>query len=137
MQSRVLAILIAVVLALVATMAMVVYVNGADRRAVAGQEPVWVFVAKKPIKAGTSGEDAKNGDMIERHEVARASAVVVAVRSPEQLKGRFAAVDIVQGEQLLLKRWVGSEDVAGRRLLPIPENYQALSIALDMQRQVA
>ena len=34
MQSRVLAILIAVVLALVATAAMVVYVNGADRRAI-------------------------------------------------------------------------------------------------------
>jgi pilus assembly protein CpaB len=137
MQSRVLAIVIAVVLALVATVAMVVYVNGADRRAVADQQPVWVFVAKEPIKAGTSGEDAQNGDMIERREVARASAVVGAVRSPEQLKGRFAAVDIVQGEQLLLKRWVGSADVAGRRLLPIPEHYQALSIGLDLQRQVA
>ena len=47
MQSRVLAVLIAVVLALVATAALVVYVNGADRRAVAGQEPVQVLVKRR------------------------------------------------------------------------------------------
>jgi pilus assembly protein CpaB len=137
MQSRVLAILIAVVLALVATVAMVVYVNGADRRARANQEPVFVWVAKKTIKQGTSGEDAQTGGSIERREVASESAVAGRVLSPNQLKGRYAAVDIIEGEQLLLKRWVGSADVAGRRLLPIPEGHQALSIGLDMQRQVA
>jgi len=137
MQSRVLAILIAVVLALVATVALVVYVNGADRRAIAEQDPVYVYVAKETIKAGTSGEDAQNRGWIERKEVASASAVDGRVLSPSQLKSRFAAVDIVKGEQLLLTRWVGSADVAGRRLLPIPEDHQALSIGLDLQRQVA
>jgi pilus assembly protein CpaB len=138
MQSRVLAILIAVVLALVATVALVVYVNGADRRAIADQKPVYVYVAKKTIKQGTRGEDALNDvDSIERRPVASTSAVEGRIRSPEQLRNRFAAVDIVAGEQLLLKRWVGSEDVAGRRLLPIPEKHQALSIGLDLQRQVA
>ena len=52
MQSRVLAILVAVVLALVATAALVVYVNGADRRAISDQEPVKVWVA---IPARTQG----------------------------------------------------------------------------------
>jgi pilus assembly protein CpaB len=137
MQSRVLAILIAVVLALVATVALVVYVNGADRRAIADQKPVYVWVAKEPIQAGTSGESAQNAGQIVRKPVPSASVVAGGVRSFEQLRNRFAAVDIVAGEQLLLKRWVGSEDVAGRRLLPIPEKHQALSIGLDLQRQVA
>jgi pilus assembly protein CpaB len=137
MQSRVLAILIAVVLALVATVALVVYVNGADRRVLDGQKPVYVLVAKETIKAGTSGEDAQNGDLIERKVVASASVVLGNVVSLDQLKNRFASVDIVKGEQLLLRRWVGAEDVAGRRLLQIPEDHQALSIALDMERQVA
>jgi pilus assembly protein CpaB len=137
MQSRVLAILIAVVLALVATVALVVYVNGADRRAIADQEPTYVYVASKTIKQGTSGEDAQNASAIERRAVASTSAVDGRVRSLEQLQNRFAAVDIVAGEQLLLKRWVGAEDVAGRRLLPIPDDHQALSIGLDVQRQVA
>ena len=137
MQSRVLAILVAVVLALVATAALVVYVNGADRRAIAGQQPVYVLVAKDTIKGSTSGEDAQNGGLIERVPVARKNVIAGGVRSVEQLQNRFAAVDIVKGEQLLLKRWVGAEDVAGRRLLQIPEDHQALSIGLDLQRQVA
>jgi pilus assembly protein CpaB len=137
MQSRVLAILIAVVLALVATAAMVVYVNGADRRALSGQQPVYVLRAKRQIAAGTSGEDAQNKDMIERVPVARASLVEGTVRVPGQLDQRYAAVDIAKGEQLLLERWVGAEDVGGRRLLQIPEDHQAVSIGVDLVRQVA
>jgi pilus assembly protein CpaB len=137
MQSRVLAILIAVVLALVATVALVVYVNGADRRAIAGQKPVYVLVAKETIKRGTSGVVAENAEQIVREAVPSSSVVEGAVKSFDQLRNRFAAVDIIKGEQLLLKRWVGSVDVAGRDLLPIPEDRQALSIGLDLQQQVA
>ena len=137
MQSRVLAVLIAVVLALVATAAMVVYVNGADRRALSGQQPVYVLRARKTIPAGMSGEDAQNGDMIEKVEVPRSSLVQGVMRSPEQLRERYAAVDIVKGEQLLLSRWVGAEDVGGRRLLQIPQDHQAVSIGVDLVRQVA
>jgi pilus assembly protein CpaB len=137
MQSRVLAILIAVVLALVATAAMVVYVNGADRRAINDQEPVWVLVAKDTIKAGTSGEDAQNAGLIIRVTVPRKSKVAGALVAATQLEQRYAAVDIVKGEQLLAERWVGAEDVAGRRLLQIPEDAQALSLGLDLTKQVA
>jgi pilus assembly protein CpaB len=114
MQSRVLAILVAVVLALVATAALVVYVNGADRRAISGQTPRMVWVAATPIPAGTSGLTVINTKKIKQ-----------------------VAVDLEAGEQLLQKRWVGAEDVAGGRLLPIESGYQALSIGLDAVRQVA
>jgi pilus assembly protein CpaB len=137
MQSRVLAILIAVVLALVATAAMVVYVNGADRRALEGQQPVWVLVAKKTIPTGTSGEDAQIKEMVDRVLMPKKSAITGRVVSPEQLRNRYAAVDIVAGEQLLLERWVGAEDVPGRRLLQIPDGYQAVSVGVDLVRQVA
>jgi pilus assembly protein CpaB len=137
MQSRVLAILIAVVLALVATGALVVYVNGADRRAIANQEPVAVLVAKETIKAGTSGEDAQNLKLVAPKLVPRESAVGGAFRSWSQLEGKFAAVDIMKGEQLLPTRWVGADEVEGRGLLPIPDDHQALSIGLDVTRQVA
>jgi pilus assembly protein CpaB len=137
MQSRVLAILIAVVLALVATAAMVVYVNGADRRAINDQEPVTVLVAKDTIRAGMSGEDAQNAGLIIPQQVPRKTAVAGALRSPTQLEQRYAAVDIVKGEQLLQQRWVGAEDVAGRRLLQIPDDHQAVSLGLDLTKQVA
>jgi pilus assembly protein CpaB len=98
---------------------------------------VFVLRAKKTIRAGTSGVDAQNGDLIERVPVPRDSVVRGGVRSLDQLKNRYAAVDIAAGEQLLLARWVGAEDVAGRRLLQIPEDHQALSLGLDLTRQVA
>ena len=137
MQSRVLAVLIAVVLALVATAALVVYVNGADRRAIADQTPIRVLVATKDIKAGTSGEDAQIGKLIGWREMPRESAVEEGFRNVGQLEGKFAAVDIVKGEQLLPSRWVGANEVEGRGLLPIPDDHQALSIGLDLTRQVA
>jgi pilus assembly protein CpaB len=137
MQSRVLAILVAAVLALVATAALVVYVNGADRRAISDQSPRMVWVAAKPIPAGTSGLTAINTKMIKQVEVPSKNIVTGAVVSVTQIQNRYAAVNLEAGEQLLQKRWVGAEDVAGARLLPIQEGYQALSIGLDAVRQVA
>jgi pilus assembly protein CpaB len=137
MQSRVLAIVVAVVLALVATAALVVYVNGADRRAVSGQEPRMVWVAAEGIKAGTSGQTARNTGQIKQVPVPNKNVVAGAVLSMPQIENRYAAVDIVAGEQLLLRRWVGAEDVAGRRLLQIEPDHQALAIEMDMVRQVA
>jgi pilus assembly protein CpaB len=137
MQSRVLAILVAVVLALVATAALVVYVNGADRRAISDQQPVRVWVAVKPIPAGTSGVNAAATELIARVEMPKKNAVQGGVLALSQIQTKFAEVDIVQGEQLLLKRWVGPDEVTGRGLLQIPEKHQALSIGLDLTRQVA
>src|SRR5512132_3247055 len=138
MQSRVLAILIAVVLALVATTAMIVYVRSADQRAINRQQPVRVLVARKTIPKGTTGADALNTEgMIGRVEIPAAYAVRGRVLSEEQLRNRYAADNIVPGEQLLLERWVGAEDVGGRDLLTIPKGHKAVSIGVDLVRQVA
>jgi pilus assembly protein CpaB len=137
MGSRVVAVLVAVALALAATVALVAYAGSADRRAVSGQQPVLVYVARSRIAAGTSGEDAQNRGLIERAALPRRVVAAGAVRSLEQLGGRVAAVDIVPGEQLLAARWVGRGEASGRRLLPIPEGHQAVSIALDPTRQVS
>jgi pilus assembly protein CpaB len=137
MQSRVLAILVAVVLAMVATAALVVYVNGADRRAISGQQPRLVWVAAETIRAGTSGQTARNTGKIKQVAVPNRNVVAGAVVSMAQIEKRYAAVDIETGEQLIQKRWVGAEDVAGGRLLQIEPGHQALAIEMDLVRQVA
>jgi pilus assembly protein CpaB len=137
MRGRVVAVLAAVALAVAATAALVAYAAGADRRAIANQQPVLVYVAKARIPAGTSGEAAQNRGLIEGTALPRLAVAVGAVRSLEQLAGRVAAVDIVPGEQLLAARWVGSGQAPGGRLLSIPEGHQAVSIALDPTRQVS
>jgi pilus assembly protein CpaB len=136
MQSRVLAILVAVVLALVATAALVVYVNGADRRAVSLQEPVQVWVAVKPIPAGTNALTAKNTELIDLVEMPKRNVAKGAVVSLSQIQNKVAAVNIVPEEQLLVSRWVGFDQV-GKGLLPIPEKSQAISIGVELTRQVA
>ena len=136
MQSRVLAILIAVVLALVATAALVVYVNAADDRAIAGQEPVQVWVAVDRIPAGTTGLNAKNTGLINLVAMPKRNQVKGGVLSLNQIQNKVAAVDIVSGEQLLLSRWVGFDQV-GRGLLPIPKQHQAVSIGVELTKQVA
>jgi pilus assembly protein CpaB len=137
MRGRVVAVLVALALAVAATAALVVYAAGADRRAIANQEPVVVYVARARIPAGTGGEDAQNRGLIERTTLPRRAVAGGAVRSLEQLGGRVAAVDIVPGEQLLAARWVGRGEAPGGRLLAIPEGHQAVSIALDPTRQVS
>ena len=137
MQSRVLAIFLAVVLALVATAALVVYVNGADRRS--DQRP--------GAGEGLGGHQtdprrhqrlsASNTGLIAQVEMPKKNAVKGVVVSLPQIQNKFAAVDIVEDEQLLLSRWVGSDAVSGRRLLPVPEKHQALSIGVELTRQVA
>ena len=137
MRGRVAAVLVALALAVAATAALVAYARGADRRAIAGQQPVLVYLAKAYIAAGTSGEDAQNRGLIERTALPRRAVAAGAVRSLEQLAGRVAAVDLVPGEQLLVARWVGRDQAPGGRLLAVPEGHQAVSIALDPTRQVA
>ena len=53
MRGRVVAVLIAVALAVAATAALLAYARGADRRAIADQQPVLVYVARARIAAGT------------------------------------------------------------------------------------
>jgi pilus assembly protein CpaB len=137
MQSRVLATLVAVVLALVATAALVVYVNGADRRAIRDQDPVRVWVAVKNIPAGTTGQNAQNTGLIDEVEIPRKHAASGVVVSLSQIQNKVAAVNIVAEEQLLLSRWVGFDELRGRGLLPIPEKHQAVSIGVELTRQVA
>jgi pilus assembly protein CpaB len=137
MQSRVLAIVVAVVLALVATAALVVYVNGADRRAISNQKPVWVWVADKDIPAGTSALTAKNTESIKRVEMPKASTVDGGVLALTQIQNKRASVNIVKGEQLLLSRWVDPREFGGQGLLTIPERHQAVTIGLELTRQVA
>jgi pilus assembly protein CpaB len=137
MRGRVVAVLVALALAVAATAVLVAYAAGADRRAIANQQPVLVYVAKARIPAGTSGEDAQNRGLIEHIALPRRAVAAGAVRSLEQLGGRVAAVDIVPGEQLLTARWVGRGEAPGGRLLAIPEGHQAVSVALDPTRQVS
>src|SRR5919201_4354056 len=137
MQSRATAILVAIVLAVLATVALVVYARSADQRAIAGEKPVKVLVAAKVIPANTTGEQAFNRGLVTTAELPRKAVARGALSGVAAISGRVAAVDIQPGEQLLASRWVEADSAQGSHLLPIPTGKQAIAIAVDLTRQVS
>jgi pilus assembly protein CpaB len=135
MQNRLLAIMVAIVLAVVSAMALVVYANSADRRAISQQAPVPVYVASRKIEQGESIEEAAG--KIRIASIPRNALAENAVRALAQISGRVAAVDILPGEQLLVGRWVSREEVEGQNLLNVQPTFQAVSIQVDATRQVS
>ena len=80
MGRRVLVVLAAVVVALIGVVAVVVYAQGADSRAVADQQPQTVFIAAKLVPAGTTA----------------AEAVATGLMVPDAGRGQGAAVGCVE-----------------------------------------
>jgi pilus assembly protein CpaB len=135
MQNRLLAIMVAIVLAVVSAMALVVYANSADRRAISEQSPVPVYVASSKIEQGETISEASG--KIRVASIPRKALVENAVRSLTQISDRVAAVDILPGEQLIEGRWVTREQVEGENLLAVQTGFQAVSIQVDATRQVS
>lgn len=96
--------LAALLLAVVSTVALVKFVQGAEKRATAGEELVDVLVATADIKAGTpAGELAKSVAVQQVQVKVRPKD---AVTSFPQIDGLVTAIDLVEGEQLLSTRFV-------------------------------
>ncbi len=137
MQNRLLAIVVAIVLAVVAAMALVVYASSADRRAINEQAPVPVYVAARVIKQGESIDQATRAGKIKIVQYPRRLVAPNAVRALTQLSGKVAEVDILANEQLVDSRWVSQEEVEGQNLLTIKPGFQAVSIQVEASKQVS
>jgi pilus assembly protein CpaB len=135
MQNRLLAIMVAIVLAVVSALALVVYANSADRRALSQQAPIPVYVAGQRIKQGESIEDVAG--KIRIVSLPRSALAQDAVRALTQISGKVAQVDILPGEQLIASRWVSKEQFEGENRLTIRQGFQAVSIQVDATHQVS
>lgn len=128
-RRRPIALLLAFVLAGVATVAIASYVKGLERNAAAGTANVSVLVVKDTIPAFMSVSTALSRGLIEQVQVPERLVAANAVTSLEAVRDQVAAVDLARGEQLLATRLVTAQAAAG--ILPIPANYQALTVAVD------
>jgi len=106
MKRRVVGVVGAVVLALVGTLALVTYVNGAEDRALAGEKTVEVLVAAEAIPAGTPAADLEGQLTFERIPVkVRAEGAVTSI---SQLGKRVTETDLLPGEQIVRARFVAN-----------------------------
>src|SRR5437879_1231492 len=105
MTERARNIVVAVVLAGVAALLTGLYVTNYQRHVQRGEEHVTVFVAARPIPAGTSGADAVSRGMVTHKLVTRNAVVPGAVSNTDQINGLVATQQIYEGEQITKLRF--------------------------------
>jgi pilus assembly protein CpaB len=133
-RRRFLAAVAALVLLVVGTLVLVAWVNGAEKRALAGVRTVEVLVADQKIPEGTPADEL--ADLV-RVETLPAKAVLAGrVTALAELDGRIATVDLQPGEQLLAARFERPTDMAAPGTVPLPEGLQEVSVLLEPQRAV-
>jgi pilus assembly protein CpaB len=95
MKRRILLISLAVVLALVGTVAVYAYVKNADKRATAGEQATKVVVAAKRIPAGTSWATASTGGYLHTEDM---PSDVVPADALQSTTADIAAQDVVAAD---------------------------------------
>jgi pilus assembly protein CpaB len=135
LSRRAIAIVVAIILAIVATIALVSYIRGIEQEALRDVEAVEVFVARESIPEGMSGDEASEEGLIERETVPRTLVPEGAITSLEEVQGRVANTTVLQGEVISRGRFVAPGEV--RALLPIPEDRQAMSFEVGIPPGVA
>jgi pilus assembly protein CpaB len=130
-KRRLVAVLAALLSAALGGALLLTYVAGADRRAMAGMEPVQVLVATKAVPAGTTGTAL--ADLVKVKTLPAAALAPEAVRDVSTLAGLVSTVDLVPGEQVLASRFVDPATLAPAPP-SVPKGKQQISIDVEPQR---
>ncbi|GAB1640782.1 RcpC/CpaB family pilus assembly protein [Krasilnikovia sp. MM14-A1259] len=136
MRRRLLAVLVAAVLAGVGCLAVLTYVRGADQRALAGRKAVWVLISKQRIPAGTSAAAIRRGGYTER--VAMPAETVPATALAEmdaQLDTLALTADLPPSQLLLRGMFAEPSEVTGG--LAVPDGKLAVSVQVTAAGRVA
>jgi pilus assembly protein CpaB len=133
MKRSVIAIAVAAVLAMLGCLAVLVYVRGADNRAVAGKSAVNVLVATKHIPAGTRGAQIRSGGYAEVVSMPQSSVPVDAMSSLATSLDKLAVTSDIAPRQLLLRGAFG-EPTTTTGGLSLTDG--KLAVSLDLQGPV-
>src|SRR6478672_10809612 len=129
MNRRILAILVAVVLAVGGGAMVITYARNADARAISAESPTPVYVALKPIPAGTTLKDAERQEMIAQTVVAAKALPVGALETINADNNSLLALSDVQPGEFLLSARFGTTPV-GDKAIEVPSGMLAVSIEL-------
>ena len=132
---KVVAVIVAIVLAVAATVAIFLYVQGIEQRAFQDAELVEVLVAEEPIPEGTSAAAASDAGLITRGTIPRANVPDGPVLSLEDIEGLITRDAIPANEVLVRERWV--DPTVAATTLDIPEGFEALSVQVSIPPGVA
>jgi pilus assembly protein CpaB len=124
---RLIGLIVAVLLAAVATVLLIQYVRSADERARQDETLAEVFVAQSDIQPGISADDAIAQGLIARDEVPARAVPSGAVADLGQISGQLVTVPIYEGEVIVSQRF-GQTVAQSTGLLEVPPGTQAVTI---------
>lgn len=119
MKRRLLAVIIASVLALAGVVMIALYVQGADQRAVAALEPTPVLVVTEQIGRGGTAELGTN---VEQRTLPASAVAPGTLTSVDALAGLVADTALHPGEQLFASRFVKPEALTDD-VVVVPPNW--------------
>lgn len=128
---RIVAAVVALVLAGAGGVTLMTWVAGADRRALAGLETAEVLVVTAPVAEGTSAD--RLDKLVARKTLPVMAVASGAVRELAALQGLVADGTLQPGEQLLSTRFVDPA-TQGPQPVTVPPGLQEVSVQLEAQR---
>jgi pilus assembly protein CpaB len=130
MGRRIIAITAAVLLAIVGVVAVVLYANGADQRAVASAQPKTVFVSTQAVPPGTTLNDAIAGGLIIETTLPAKSVPAGSLTAvTEDNKNLLALSEIASGEYIQSARFGTTPQ--GSQAIRVPNGQIAVAVALQ------
>ena len=133
MNKKVVGVIAAAVMAVIGTVLLVVFVQGAEDRALEGEELVTALVATQQIPAGTPVADI--ADFVETEQVPEKIAPEGVLADLVQVQGQVVAADIIEGETLVAGRFVEADQFSARRgSVEVPEGLLEVTIALSQEQ---
>jgi Flp pilus assembly protein CpaB len=135
MRPRGLVVVLALILATLATVGVFLYSRGVKQDAREGGDLVTVVVSNVDIPANSDLNLLIAEGQFRALELPQEAVVADAVTQISQLENRRNSVFIFAGEQIPVGRVQGGEIPGGT--LSIPEGFQALTVALDAPRAIS
>lgn len=130
--TRIAAAIVAALLATAGVVMVMMYVQGADERALADLQPTPVLVVTQEIPVGTAAEIGTN---VELQELPSRSVVEGALDKVNALDGRVANATLYPGEQVIPARFAAPEVLTGDAV-PIPPESVQVTVSLAPERVI-
>jgi pilus assembly protein CpaB len=134
-KRRVLAAVAALLLAAVGGVMLLLYVSGADQRAMADLAPSTVLVVTKAVPEGATADQI--AESVAARELPGVAVAPDATSSLSELKGLVTTTALQPGEQLLHSRLADPAVLQAAQGVVVPPGLHRVSVQLEPQRVVA
>ncbi len=134
MRTRLLGGVAALIVAIIGTVLLLTYVNGADRRALANVETEDVYVVQKTIPTGTPAVGVS--DYVSKKPIPKSAIPADPITDLSAIQGKVASTALQPGEELLASRFVDPSALESPGRAAVPAGMQEVTLRLPVERVV-